>query len=484
MSYEEKNLPEEEKVEQTVDNEDVEVKTAKKLPLGVLIGIIAGAVCVVVAIVLAIVLLGGNNGGNDNGDGGDQKPCTHVDADDDYFCDNCHKNFDDGDEYVAPTDTDVEVTFTVLYDDGTPLAGAKFTLTQGDKTYTFTSGDDGTVKGKVAAYAYYVTFDSLPEYCQGETYGVDFENGATSATLTVKNNKPDGSAQKPIPATDEPVEITLEAGQEIYYSAHGASLRYLTIVNNDLVVTYNGESYIAVDGVITVPILSENVETPTVFSVKNPTDESVTVVMSIAAPLGSNDNPHALTENSAVVPVTGNKTVYYKLIADKAGVLILTSPTNGHEISVTRTVYTTNDDGEQVALRTTNATSSDESCAYIYVAKGDEIKIGVSYIGEGGEDEVHDVEFSADIYAGGASNSAPILEDSIYILLDAGSSVEFLADKTAPLTINVEGDVSISVNGQNFTANSDGSFELSVTEGDLISVSVSADAIAKITINK
>ncbi|MBO7196554.1 MAG: hypothetical protein J6V80_04415, partial [Clostridia bacterium] len=72
MSYEEKNLPEEEKVEQTVDNEDVEVKTAKKLPLGVLIGIIAGAVCVVVAIVLAIVLLGGNNGGNDNGDGGDQ----------------------------------------------------------------------------------------------------------------------------------------------------------------------------------------------------------------------------------------------------------------------------------------------------------------------------------------------------------------------------------------------------------------------------
>ena len=70
----------------------------------------------------------------------------------------------------------------------------------------------------------------------------------------------------------------------------------------------------------------------------------------------------------------------------------------------------------------------------------------------------------------------------IYILIDAGSTVDFLSSEAATLTIEAEGDVTVSHNGQTIAADSTGSFIFAVAEGDVISVTASGDKFGKITL--
>ena len=100
MNNEEKNI-----VENSVESTDVQPQV-KKLSKGALIGIIGGAVAAILVAVILIIALGG-------------KKCkAHVDADDDYKCDICETDFDDGDE--APEFVSADVTFSVKYDNGNP----------------------------------------------------------------------------------------------------------------------------------------------------------------------------------------------------------------------------------------------------------------------------------------------------------------------------------------------------------------------------
>ncbi len=476
---EEKNLPQNENAEEITE---VNESPKKQLPLGALIGIIAGAVAVVVAVVLIIVL---------SGNGNENKCDGHVDADDDYLCDKCGEHFDDGDEAVIPEVDKIDVTFTVKLDNGAPLSGVKFILTRGDKTLELTSGADGSVVGSIEAGAYYVTYDheTLPEYCWGETYGVKIEEGTTSAEILIVDNRPDGSANKPYPTSDEATEITIAPGEELYYSCRGTSLRYVTINSSDLIVNYMGETYSAVDGVITVGVSSVDVETPTIFSVKNISDSSVTAVMDVYAPLGSYDNPIELTESSAVAEIPTDKTVYYVYKAEKDGIFVITSPTEGGEILITRNIIRITDGVEEI-VSTITASGSYDSAGYIYVTEGDEIKIGVSYVAPAGdnaetvsegddeaETEVNNVELSFAVYAATEEDPAPILNNGIYIRLDKGASVVFSAEIGTTVTLNTENDLTLMYNGSEIAEGS-----ITITEETRFTVINSTDELAIFTL--
>ena len=426
MNNEEKNLPETESGEEIVE---VKEEAKKQLPLGVLIGIIAGAIAVVTLVVL-IIVLSGNNGGS--------KCDGHIDADDDYLCDKCGEHFDDGDEAVIPETDKINVTFTVKLDDGSALSGVKFVLTRGGKTVELVSGVDGTVVGSFEEGSYYIDFDhdTLPEYCWSDLPGIKIENGTSSIELTIINNKPDGTAGKPYPISDEAMDITLAPGEELYYSCRGTGIRYVTVNSSDLIINYNGETYTAVDGVITVGVSSVDVETPTIFSVKNLSDATVTAVLDTYAPLGSSENPIELVGNSAVAEVPSEKTVHYLYKVEKDGVLVLNSPTLGNSISITRNVNVVID-GETIIVPILTGTDNSSS-AYICVSEGEDVKIGVSFIepensvyipeDEADEEKLFSVEFEVEVYTGDTLDPVPVYKSDINLSLDSGRSVVFSSE--------------------------------------------------------
>ncbi len=472
---EEQNLPNE-KVEEKIETNEASAK--KKLPLGAIIGIAVGAVAVIVAVVL-IILLSGNN---------DEECTGHIDADDNHLCDKCGIEYEDGDAAV-----DTRITFKVLLDDGTPLSGVVFTLTRGSNSYTLTTGQDGTVKADVPPQTYALTYDdtTLPDFCWIDVPGIKIENGATEIAITVINNTPDGSLRKPFPASEESMNITVAPGEEIYYSCRSTSLRYVTLNSENLIVNYNGETYTATDGVITVGVSSVDVETPTIFSVKNISDSTVTAVMEVYAPLGSYDNPIKLTENSATAQVPAEGTVYYSYKTEKDGIFVITSPTVGNQILVTRNITKVVDGVEQI-VSTITAEKSDNSAGYIYVAEGDEIRINVSFVApadsdgdnaegqaeENEEPEVNNVDFSFYLYAATDSEPAPILNSDIYIRLDAGASVVFSGEIGQTLAVESESEINISYNGTDISSGAD----IIIGEEAKFTITNSTDKLAIFTV--
>lgn len=457
---EEKKLPEE---NLPLENANTEInQEKKKLPLTALIGIIAGAVAVIVAVVLIILLGGKENGGNtdggNSGDGGDQQ-CTHVDKDDDYLCDKCGKHFDDGDEVALPDIKSSTVIFTVSLDNGTPLSGVKFVLTRGDKVYELTSGTDGTVSATIDVGSYYVDYDSetLPEYCWGETFGVKVEEGTDALSITVVDNRPDGSTEKPFPTVDEIINIDLAPGEQHYYLCRGTSVKYVTIYNSDLAVIYNDETYYAdADGKIEVGVASSDVDTPILFAVKNISDSHVTDTMQILAPLGSYENPIAVTDSGAVAELADGQSVYYKYTADKNGILVLSTPTVGCEVLITRNIVVINADGEEEILSTITSSADSNTDGTIYVANGDEIVFCISYVAptpdagdpaSQSDDELVSVEFSVSLYSATAVDPAPVTVNMLDIRLDAGASVVFAIDAGKTVCITSDSGVTATLGG-------------------------------------
>lgn len=487
MNNEEKKLSETESVEEvTATNGEAK----KQLPLGALIGIIAGAVAVVVAVVLIILFAGGN----------DMPKCDgHIDADDDYLCDKCGEHFDDGDEAVIPEKDKINVTFTVRLDDGTALAGVKFILTRGANTVELVSGADGTVVGSLDAGTYYITYDhdTLPEYCWGETPGVKIDKETKTAEILVVDNRPNGTPEKPYPTSGEAIEINISSGEELYYSCRGTSLRYVIVNSADLVINYNGETYTAVDGVVTVGVSSTDVETPTIFSVKNISDSAVTATMEIYAPLGSYDNPIELTGNNIEVDIADGKTIYYAYKADKDGIVVITSPTEGNEILISRNIIKITDGVEEI-VSTITAESSGSNAGYIYVSKGDDIRIGVSYVepekDESDKDDakadsqengdssdvpvINTVELSFNLYAATEEDPAPVLNNEIYIRLDAGASVVFSAEEGKTVSVDSENSISVTYNGESIFVGED----FVITGETKLSITNSTDTLAIFTL--
>ena len=467
MNNEEKQLPETPIVEENNTPEK------KKLPTGALIGIICGAVALVVAAILLVVLL---LPGADDG-------CQHIDKDDDYLCDNCGEHFDDGDEPIDPLVTNATVNFIVKLEDGTPLEGVKFSLLRGEQILSLVTGNDGSVKQLLdyGAYSIEVDYETLPEYCYADVLGIKVQDGTGDFVITVIDNKPDGSVDKPLPILENDTEISLEPGDELYFTYRGATIKYLTINSDKLEVSYKDETYSAEDGVISVTISPESIGEMTIFSVKNISDSSVSTTMKVYAPEGSDENPIELTENSATVSVTGEETKYYTYIADKDGVLILTTPTTNSNISVTRFMVK-EIDGETIEIPTVSQQEGAGSL-YVFVKAGEKVKIAVATANSSGEENDYVIDFSVNVHA--ATDVEPLVISSceIYLSIDAYASVVFSASESVSITISADEGLVVSQNGTVLTPTQNGKYTINLTSSDVISVENNLDENQKIIIN-
>lgn len=309
--------------------------------------------------------------------------CKHVDANDDYLCDNCGEDFEDG-------LTTVPVTFKVRFDDGSIAAGIGFTLKRGEVTYSYTSDSDGNAKADLVAGAYYLDYDyaTIPEYCTPDTFGVKIENTTGDVTITITNNTPDGSAKKPFFVSESETEITLGAGEEIHYMIRVLGIRYINVYNSAVSIGYLGDNYTAEDGVASLVISSDSSDVSTaVFSVKNNSDSSITTVLEVNSPLGSYENPIETDGSGVSVTVNSDSIVYYQWTAEADGVLTLVANSDRNNISIRRVIE--NDVPIDVYTGGQLSTSIEVLC-------GDVITIGVSALdaGENHENQEYDIEIS------------------------------------------------------------------------------------------
>lgn len=260
-----------------------------------------------------------------------------------------------------------QCTFSVKLDNGEILAGVKLTLKSGSTEYALESGADGTVSAKLALGKYSISYDydTLPSGCAPDTISVEVTADTAEILLAVIDNNPNGTAAKPFFIMEDVTPLEIEAGSEVYYIYRGAAMRYLTVECDGVVITYKGETYTAENGKVVVEIAPQMGEM-TRFSIKNTTDAKIETDVCMVAPKGSMENPIAMEGSSAQASVPAEGAVYYKYVADKNGVLVVSSENEKNDIRLSN-------------LNTSVVTSNTEgaSSTSIAVSEGDEILIEI-----------------------------------------------------------------------------------------------------------
>lgn len=445
MENENKNLTE------SAESSATEKKS--KLPL-IIGGAIAGAT-VIVAIIVAVVLMLGQ--------------CAHVDADDDGKCDKCSATYEDGDEYTVPV---ANVTFTVKVAEGNVAPGVVLTLTNvGGTEKVLTTAADGTVSATLELGRYSIEYDSLPEICMPDVFFIDIEETTSAVTLTLKDNTPDGSAEKPFFLSELTTPLTLNAGEELYYSFMGAAKCDIKIAGNGITVKYNGQTYTAVAGVVTVPVVPSG-DTAVgnslkKFSVTNTSGSQLNTSISIVYPLGSRDNPISLVTSSTVVNVEGGASVYYKWVADKSGVLLVTSANNKNNIGMTN-----------VATNAVSSQTSGSRGEYLAVTAGDEIIIAVSSIDV---QNSYNIDLTLKVYAGTDQDPVPVIKEKFEIFISASSALTFRAEQGKTVSI-VDTDVFVKAGSINYTPGQLGFISAPLTSGSDFTVTNTTGEGKNITI--
>ena len=255
---------------------------------------------------------------------------AHIDADNDLLCDNCGEVYDDG----------ITVTFTVTLDDGNPLSGKKLILDD-QNHYELTLDANGQITTNVAVGIYEVSVD-------GYLLTVDLikvKPDTTAVNITAVDSTSDGSREKPFYINEQQTEFILNPGEEIFFNYRGSSVKFATVYQDGVVISCNGESFEAVDGQVNATIQpgsldpeSSDAGRTTIFSVKNVSDEALSVVLYFEAPEGSSENPLELNSNELTVTVNSETEIYYVWTATKDGTLILTAPSEYNDITLRKVV--------------------------------------------------------------------------------------------------------------------------------------------------
>lgn len=409
--------------------------------------------------------------------------CEHVDADDDYLCDKCGEHYDDGDNDVGPEITDVEVAFSVRLDNGEALSGVNITFASKTDSYNVVSGADGSIKLslKPGNYSIDYDYDTLPEYCTPETFGVKITEETTSVSLVVVDNQPDGSKEKPFYISESITEITIEPGQEIFFNYRGTTEKYVRVYHAAAVVYYGEEVGVAVDGVTNLLLQPADVGRISTFSVKNTSDTAFTTNMELVAPLGTIENPIVLEENNATVTVQPEQVIYYSWTADKSGMLVLASPTERNNVSLTKVL-----DNDVLIISMTDGSAA----AYLPVSAGDVVTISVSSIAPTSEQVQQnpgignmplDVELALNVYAGTEEDPVPVLKDYIDLSVGAGESIVFSALAGQSLVIYDESAITVTHGDQTYTNDNGSVIEVTLTS-NIFTITNGADHLNGIDI--
>ena len=340
----------------------------------------------------------------------------------------------------ATTKVEKQCTVSVKLDNGDSLSGVKLTLKCGTSEYALETGADGTVEAKLVLGKYTISYDydTLPSGCAPDTFSIEITANTAEILLMVVDNNPNGTAAKPFFIVEDITPLELEAECEVYYIYRGAAMRYLIVENDGVVITYKDEEYTAVDGKVMIPITPQLGEMSR-FSIKNTTDAKLEISIFMEAPKGSMENPIAIEGSSAQASVPAEGAVYYKYVADKTGVLVVSSENTLNNISLSN-------------LNTYAVTSATEGAkgTYMYVSAGDEVLIEVSSTDE---KNAVVIDFAVNCYAGTETDPVPVLVESIDLSIPADAEIIFSAAAGKTVSFSNRA-VTLTVGGEDYSGQS------------------------------
>ena len=165
---------------------------------------------------------------------------------------------------------------------------------------------------------------------------------------------------------------SVQANHVVYYNLYKVSETTLRISNSNAIVIYNGNTYQAVNGVVTVPDLySKSTNLPVKVGIGNVGSSSATFYVSLSYPQGHYMNPYSLSFGPFTTNISaGNdQGVYYTFTASKSGTLSIrldsvTSGTKADIVLYNQTTY------EQI-----NLTENGGNTVKLSVSKGDQIQV-------------------------------------------------------------------------------------------------------------
>lgn len=160
-----------------------------------------------------------------------------------------------------------------------------------------------------------------------------WSNPAGDVVFTASFTADAGTAGNPITVMGEFPIVTpvIAPKDEVYYSVYGAGGLILSIADPDAYAIVNDVKYTAVEGVVTVEVVSENPRMPVSLAIGNSgaSAESYTVNMTI--PLGDSQNPAALAlgENTAALKAGDADGYFFTWTAPYDGTLTIIMPGEG-----------------------------------------------------------------------------------------------------------------------------------------------------------
>ena len=290
---------------------------------------------------------------------------------------------------TAPSVERVDVSLKIVDQDQSIIPEAVITIIPADgssESATLTADSEGTVQVTLPVGEYTVRFDILPEYVLGIDTTLTISTGMEPVILTVTNNKPNGTAERPFAIQEDNVTISIPAGTTYHFTLFGGNNRTLTVENPTAELSYKDTVYVPDEnGKISVRMTTENPRDPTFFSLTNKGTEACDMTVLILSDPGAMDNPIPIMnlDEAIVANVPQEGMVYYKWIATATGVLTVSSTDAINNISLNN--LTTS----QVSSFTEGRESESLS-----VTEGDEITIVVSILGGDKNAEFNSITFT------------------------------------------------------------------------------------------
>ncbi len=404
-----------------------------------------------------------------NSNGTEDPTCTsHIDDDEDGKCDVCNADYQNPDDGDGETD-DVTFSVTVKDQDGIAVAATMDFIPEGDRdsVLTLTANTQGVAQGALPAGSYSVTFTVLPDYHYAATAKVTVSEG-TALILTVENNTPNGSVERPFILTEASNSVTLPANATVYFSIPNANERTFIIEDANVEVVWGETTYQPdQNGDIRFELYSEDSRVPIALTIANKTNAEQAITVMLESKPGSGDNPHVVTAlNTTITANVPKETIqYYTWTATKTGLMMVTSNTPNNSIMLNRT------EGFATIVEGTGGSV----CTYLYVKLGDVISI---HVASQSNDDISEVQFSVSIFA--TNEAAPLLKDSSTVRFEAGLSYTFVCEEAKTLTIE-NNNAKITVNGTEYTPQS-GVITVSLAAGQAFTVSNTLDQKQELTL--
>lgn len=271
-----------------------------------------------------------------------------------------------------PTESEsssVSYKVTVIDGNGDALKGATVQLCIGELCQLpVMTGDDGVavVEAEKDTYTVKVT---LQGYVGEASYS--FPEGSNELTV-ILNLIPGSNAQNPIWFTEPNNDITVPAGQIVYYTGRFGNCT-MKLYGRDVTVTYNGTDYTPDSNfIVTIELGALDFNNPPVFAIKNTADSEGEYTVKYIYPAGSRENPAALVigENTATV-AEDSQGYFFTWTAEADGEITLTIAED-----CTNWAYTLNNITAHKYGTNVSSDNSDAVKTYtVEISAGDEIEV-------------------------------------------------------------------------------------------------------------